>query len=241
MRYIIFDIYHNTKTTHVSSYGMTTIGQGAQRAAISGLVITIILLFFTIILGLTFGYTLQDRISTQLKIMEGEIVTATAIYDKDTTSLHVRVNFKHVLGTGFDRVAVAGLVVGEAWLERDDTPLSTVMKDIKYVASGWESPYSVSCTTWTVEAKSWPPTSPYPSAPTSPSTECTIHVYQRIDDGDAHRDTLSLSDGNRAVLEFVMYGVGEPPDDIIPGVVIEYGVPDRTEITGDANVALYMR
>ena len=210
------------------------VGSAARRPAVSTLVITLILLFFTMIMGVTFGSTLVDRVTASLEIMEGEVVAASAIHRDDV--LHVRINFKHVLGSGFDRVAVSDLVVGGAHVNRDGAPLDAEHPNLNYLAEGWTWRDGSACASWTVVVLPWP--SP-PSAWTMPTNHCQMDIYQRIDDGDAIQDRLNLGEGNTAALEFVLVGVDPPPDGLL-GVTVEYGLFDRTEVTGDANAALYV-
>lgn len=204
------------------------------RRAISTLVITMILLFFTVVTGLTFGGTLLERVAEYMEINEAEVVTATAIHRDDT--LHVRINFKHVLGSGFDRVAVAELAVGDSYVERDTAPLVPEHDGLDYRAAGWDWHDGTACPSWTIATQPWPPPSPI----TLPTITCQMDIYQRIDDGDARPEMLNLKDGNTAVLEFVLVGLDPPPAGAM-GVAVEYGLADRTAITDDADVALFVR
>lgn len=210
-------------------------GRGAhRRSAISTLVVTMILLFFTVVMGLAFGGTLLERVNEYMEITEAEVVTATAIHRDDI--LHVRINFKHVLGSGFDRVAVAELVVGNSYVERDAVSLVPEHDSLDYLAGGLDWHDGSPCPSWTVDTKPWPSSWP----PPLPTTTCQMDIYQRIDDGDARPETLNLKDGNTAVLEFVLVGLDPPPDGAM-GTAVEYGLAGRTAITGDADVALFVR
>ena len=52
----------------------------AVRGGIHTLVVTVLLLFFTVVLGLSFGAGLQDRVAAHLELVEGELVAATMVY-----------------------------------------------------------------------------------------------------------------------------------------------------------------
>ena len=60
-----------------------------------------------------------------------------------------------------------------------------------------------------------------------------MHVYQRLGTGERP----DLSDGNTAVLEFVVAGVDAPDNGA--GVAVEYGRAGHTKTTGMADAALY--
>lgn len=208
-----------------------------KRRAIHSLVVLAILMFFTIIAGLAFGTNLFDRVTVALEVIEGEVVTSSAVHRDGV--LHVRSNFKHVLGTGFDRVAVSEVVVGEMLVVRVGGGLESDHAGLEYdaVEGTWtDGTITQDCATWAVVSNpSWPPAWP----PPLPTTPCEMHVYQRIDDNDLRPDALALSEGNTAVLEFVMVGVAEPPS-VPVGVAVEFGTADNTEITGTADTTLFL-
>lgn len=201
-----------------------------QRYGIQTLVVTLILLAFTTSLGLIFGTGLYDRVVQYMGVIEGELLTINAIHRDDT--LWVRANFKHILGTSMDRIAVSEFLVGGARMEL----VSDIEPDhtrLVYAAEGWEPDTTgTPCTHWPVVVKSWPPT------PGNHTARCTIDLYQRIDDGDARQDVLSLSDGSVAVLEFVMVGVGQPAGRQ-GAMVVQYGLGEQTKFTGDSGVSIY--
>ena len=65
-----------------------------------------------------------------------------------------------------------------------------------------------------------------------------MHIYQRVDGGDARPGSFSLSHGDTTVLEFVVVGVGLPAG-TGAGIAAEYGLADRTAVTGNAGVSVY--
>ena len=198
----------------------------AVRGGIHTLVVTVLLLFFTVVLGLSFGAGLQDRVAAHLELVEGELVAATMVYRDGM--LHVRADFKHVLGSHLDRVAVSEIVAGGAHVVRRDSPLDPDHLLLAYLADGWSAPGGVSCASWIVDVRPWPASWP----PTLPPA-CEMHVYQRLGTGERP----DLSDGNTAVLEFVVAGVDAPDNGA--GVAVEYGRAGHTKTTGMADAALY--
>ncbi len=201
-----------------------------QRYGIQTLVVTLILLAFTTSLGLIFGTGLYERVVQYMGVIEGELLTINAIHRDDT--LWVRANFKHILGTSMDRIAVSEFLVGGARMEL----VSDIEPDhtrLVYTAEGWRPHMGSPCTSWAVEERAWPTSGTFPTPPA-----CTIDLYQRIDDGDARQDVLSLSDGSVAVLEFVMVGVGQP-DGRQGAMVVQYGLGEQTKFTGDSGVSIY--
>lgn len=199
-----------------------------RRGGIHTLVVTMLLLFFTVVLGLSFGTGLQDRVAAHLEMVEGELAGATMVH-RDRT-LHVRADVRHVLGSHFDRVAVSEVVAGGARLERDGSPLDPDHSLLAYRAEGWRAPGGAPCPSWTVDALAWPA-----SWPPAPPPACQIHVYQRLGAGGPP----DLSDGNTAVLELAVVGVDAPAGGGA-GVAVEYGRADRTKTTGMADAALYV-
>lgn len=197
------------------------------RGGMHTLVVTMLLLFFTVVMGLTFGTGLQDRVAAQLELAEGEIIGATMVHRDHT--LHVRADVRHVLGSYFDRVAVSEVAAGGASLERDGSRLGTNHSALSYRADGWSAPGGAACSSWTVDVRAWPASWP----PASPPA-CEMHVYQRLGTGGPP----DLSDGDTAVLELVVAGVAAPADGGA-GVAVEYGRADRTKVTGMADAALY--
>ena len=213
----------------------TTLG-ARTRPALHGLVVVSILLFFTIIFGLGFGANLFDRVTASLEVIEGEVVTASAVHRDGV--LHIRANFKHILGTGFDRVAVSEVVVGEMLVERVGGGLVPDHNALRYgaVEGTWtDGTNTQACPTWTVRVQPWPATWP----PTPPTAPCTMDIHQRADDNDLQPDTLALSEGNTVALEFVLVGLAEPPQ-VPVGVAVEFGMEDNTETTGTADAVLYL-
>ena len=198
-----------------------------RRPGVHDLVVTLILVSATIILGLLFGANLQDRVGGYLEVMEGEVLSATAIHRGDT--LHVRVDFRHVIGPGFDRVAVSELAAGGSYVERGAGPLHADHALLEYAAGGWGK---TGCTGISVDERGWPPAAP----PAAPATACTIDVYQRVGDSDP-REGVMLSDGGTATLEFVLVGVDRPANTL--GASLEFGTAARTAVTNMADVALY--
>ena len=212
---------------------------GARRAGLHTLAVTVLLVFFTMIMGLSLTTNLQDRVAGYLEIMEGELATVSAVHRNDT--LHVRANFRHLVGSGFDRVAVSELTVGGAYIERDGSPLVSDHAALEYGAAGWPLHDGTACASWGPPVvrpwpASWPP--PPPPPPATPSDPCVMHVYQRVDGGDARPGRFSLSNGDAAVLEFVIVGVGLPAG-TGAGIAAEYGRGDRTAVTGNAGVSIY--
>ena len=198
-----------------------------SRSGIHDLVITMILVSVTVVAGLFYGTNLHERVTGYLEVMEGEILSTTAIYRGDI--LHVRVDFRHVIGPGFDRVAVSELVAAGSRIEREAGPLDTDYTSLEYDAAGWGK---TACPTITVTEQGWPPASP----PAAPATACTIDVYQRVGDSDP-REGIILSDGGTATLEFILVGVDRPANTL--GTTLEFGTPVRTSVTRMADVALY--
>ena len=199
-----------------------------RRGGISTLVVTMLLLFFTVVLGLSFGTGLQDRVSGYLAAVEGELVSSTMVYRNDM--LHVRADFRHVMGSGLDRVAVSEMLAGDAYVERDNTPLGADHTTLAYAAGGWVLPNGTSCSPWTINVVSWPAVWPPGTPP-----PCTMDIYQRLGGGS----TTSLDGGDTAVLEFVVVGVGAPSG-ANAGLSVEYGYGGSTKITNVADAALYV-
>lgn len=214
-------------------------GAEARRAGLHTLVTTVLLVFFTVIMGLSWSAGLQDLVAGYLEIMEGELGAVSAVHRNDT--LHVRANFRHLYGSGFDRVAVSDLTVRGAYIERDGSPLAADHAALGYDAAGWPLHDGTACASWAPPAvrpwpASWPP--PPPPAPAAPSDPCVMHIYQRVDGGDARPGSFGLSRGDTAVLEFVVVGVGLPPG-TGAGIAAEYGLGERTAVTGNAGVSVY--
>lgn len=199
-----------------------------RRGGIHTLVVTMLLLFFTVILGLSFGAGLQDRVAGYLSMVEGELVAVTMVHRDHT--LHVRADFRHILGSNFDRVAVSEMTAGGAYIEVDASPPDPDHSLLAYRADGWSAPGGASCPSWTVDVLAWPPSWP-PALPPA----CEMHIYQRLGAGGPP----DLSDGNTAVLEFVVAGVDAPAGSGA-GMAVEYGRADLTKITGMADAALYV-
>lgn len=209
-----------------------------NRRAIHSLVVLAILMFFTVIAGLAFGTNLFDRVTGALEVIEGEVVTATALHRGDM--LHVRANFKHILGTGFDRVGVSEVVVGEMLVQRVGGQLSPDHGSLTYDAVGGAWHDGTACPTWTVNVQDWTSSTTWPlPGLTTPGTACSMDIYQRIDDNDIRPESFALMEGNTAALEFVMVGVGEPPP-VAVGVAVEFGTSDNTETTGTADATLFV-
>lgn len=204
----------------------------SSRCGIQTLVVTLILLAFTASLGLMFGTGLYDRVVQYMGVIEGELLTINAIHRDDI--LWVRANFKHILGTSMDRIAVSEFLVGGARMELTNDIVPEHVH-LEYRAEGWRPHTGSPCTNWVVEERVWPTGGTFP--PRTPPA-CTIDLYQRIDDGDARQDVLSLSDGSVAVLEFVMVGVGKP-DGRQGAMVVQYGLGEQTKFTGDSGVSIY--
>lgn len=196
-----------------------------QRSGVSNLVVTLILVVGTLSFGLIYGVNLQDRVNLYLDVMEGEILSATAVYRDDI--LHVRVDLRHVAGPGFDRVAVSELAIHDSYIELITDELDYTTMDVHYTtldyeADGWGHTGSIP-----VNTTAWPPG----AAPTG-----RIDVYQRVGDSDVTDDIL-VSDGRTITLEFILAGVDITGTKM--GVSLEYGNAERTKHTDNVDVALY--
>lgn len=199
-----------------------------RRAGLHDLVIVVILLSASVTVGLLYGAGAYDRISGYLDVMDGEVVSATAIYRQADESLHLRIDFRHIIGPGFDRVAVSEIAGGGWSIERSADPLVAEHSALRYDAVGWGHLNPTTTTT------AWPAnkSATWPTAGVG-----NINVYQRVGDSDL-REGMVVSDGGTVTLEFVMVGVTMQPASTL-GVSIEYGSPVRTIITGVGDVALY--
>lgn len=203
---------------------MVRVNATHTRSGMSDLVIALILVSFALTLGLIHAANVDDHVTGYLEVMGGEVVSATSVWRDD--ELHVRVDFRHVIGSDFDRMAVSELVVGNSRIERDGGHLDTDYAALEYDAVGWGH---ATCPSVTVVEKDWPPSGSPPA--------CTIDVYQRVGDSDPRAGVI-LSDGGTVTLEFVMVGVARPPAGTL-GVVLEYGTSARTGFTDSVDVVLY--
>lgn len=207
---------------------MSRVGTVHARSGIAPLVAMLLMLVFTVGLGFTFGSTLLDSVAGYLEVMEGEIVSASAVHRGET--LHLRVDFRHIMGASFDRVALSEFIAGDMRIARGAGDLGTEHVGMAYDYKwGGGSP----CTGSKAVA-AWPAT-----MPGAPGTACTVNVYQRVNDGNPRPDLL-ISSGDTVTVEFVIENVPPPPQDNVPGVVLEYGIDRRTTLTRDADVSLYV-
>lgn len=206
---------------------MVRMSAARTRSGMSDLVIALILVSFALVLGFMHSANVDNHITGYLEVMGGEVMSATSVWRGD--ELHVRVDFRHVIGPDFDRVAVSELVVGGSRIERDDMPLDTDYAALEYGAVGWGHD-PTTCSPIVVDEKAWSQTRPAPPP-------CTIDVYQRVGDSDT-RDGIIMSGGDTVALEFVMVGVDMPASTTL-GVVVEYGMSMRTGLTDSVDVVLY--
>ncbi|MYB46428.1 MAG: hypothetical protein F4X71_01640 [Cenarchaeum sp. SB0662_bin_33] len=186
--------------------------------ALSGLLATLLLLAGTTTMGLLYGTGLYDRVVEYLDVVEGELLTVSAI-QRDNT-IDVRANFKHVLGAGMDRLAVSELILGDGHIELV-SPLTPDYASLTYTATGWTLPPG--CTTWNVVT-------------TSITGACDILIHQRI---NGYTNGLLLSDGAGAVLEVRITTPRPLVLDSTGALVVEFGNAAQTSLSNDAGVSVY--
>ena len=198
------------------------------RSGIAPLVAMLLMLVFTVGIGFTFGSTIIDSVTKSLEVMEGEIVSASAVHRDGT--LHMRVDFRHIMGVPFDRVALSEFVAGDMRVARSAGELDTGHVGMMYEYEGWSDGGTACAGSSPVVA--WNPG-------TVPSGVCTVEIYQRVNDGNPRPDML-ISGGDTVTVEFVIENVPAPSQENVPGVVLEYGIDGRTTLTRDADVSLYV-
>lgn len=187
--------------------------------ALSGLLATLLLLAGTTAMGLLYGTGLYDRVVEYLDVVEGELLTVSAI-QRDNI-IDVRANFKHVLGAGMDRLAVSELILGDGRIELV-SPLTPDYNDLVYTAAGW----TISgCPTLNVVI----------SNATSAGT-CDILIHQKI---NGYTNGFLLVDGAGAVLEVRITTSDKLNLDSTGALVVEFGNAAQTGLSNDAGVSVY--